>query len=240
MNRSKISVIFKRIFAAIIDVGIVIMASLMLTIYIAEPLAEVTINISEIRKEYEQKCVEYEIKYYDEEKKQYIDNIDVTEEQLNNFNEDERVKELTQIQNTTTFFELYGTATLASVIFYIVIPLTNKRGSTLGKKFMTLAIVDDKKEYVSKKKIVIRGSIYFLINIIGGMISNGLFIIASLAVSIINKEGKSIHDLVAKTNVIALNSKYDIVSEDDDEYYKRIAKENARDLTVKGDNYYDK
>ena len=79
-----------------------------------------------------------------------------------------------------------------------------------------------------------------MINIIGGMISNGLFIIASLAVSIINKEGKSIHDLVAKTNVIALNSKYDIVSEDDDEYYKRIAKENARDLTVKGDNYYDK
>ena len=72
------------------------------------------------------------------------------------------------------------------------------------------------------------------------MVASGLFIIASLAVSIINKEGKSIHDLVAKTNVIALNSKYDIVSEDDDEYYKRIAKENARDLRIKGDNYYDK
>ena len=55
-----------------------------------------------------------------------------------------------------------------------------------------------------------------------------------------NKDGKSIHDLIAKTNVIHINSKYDIVSEEDDEYYKRIAKENARDLTVKGDNYYDK
>ena len=240
MNKSKISIIFKRIFAAFVDMGIVVMASLMLTIYIAEPLAEITINISEIRKEYEQKCVEYEIKYYDEEKKQYLDNINVTEEQLNNFNEDERVKELVQIQNTTTFFELYGTATLASIIFYIVIPLTNNRGSTLGKKFMTLAVVDDKKEYVSKKKRIIRGTSYFLINIIGGMISNGLFIIGSLVVSIINKDGKSIHDLIAKTNVISLNSKYDIVSEEDDEYYKRIAKENARDLTVKGDNYYDK
>ena len=240
MNKSKISIIFKRIFAAFVDMGIVVMASLMLTIYIAEPLAEITINISEIRKEYEQKCVEYEIKYYDEEKKQYLDNINVTEEQLNNFNEDERVKELAQIQNTTTFFELYGTATLASIIFYIVIPLTNNRGSTLGKKFMTLAVVDDKKEYVSKKKRIIRGTSYFLINIIGGMISNGLFIIGSLVVSIINKDGKSIHDLIAKTNIIALNSKYDIVSEEDDEYYKRIAKENARDLTVKGDNYYDK
>ena len=72
------------------------------------------------------------------------------------------------------------------------------------------------------------------------MISNGLFIIGSLVVSIINKDGKSIHDLIAKTNVISLNNKYDIVSEEDDEYYKRIAKENARDLTVKGDNYYDK
>lgn len=240
MNKSKISIIFKRIFAAFVDMGIVVMASLMLTIYIAEPLAEITINISEIRKEYEQKCVEYEIKYYDEEKKQYLDNINVTEEQLNNFNEDERVKELVQIQNTTTFFELYGTATLASIIFYIVIPLTNNRGSTLGKKFITLAVVDDKKEYVSKKKRIIRGISYFLINIIGGMISNGLFIIGSLVVSIINKDGKSIHDLIAKTNVISLNNKYDIVSEEDDEYYKRIAKENARDLTVKGDNYYDK
>ena len=240
MNKSKISIIFKRIFAAFVDMGIVVMASLMLTIYIAEPLAEITINISEIRKEYEQKCVEYEIKYYDEEKKQYLDNINVTEEQLNNFNEDERVKELVQIQNTTTFFELYGTATLASIIFYIVIPLTNNRGSTLGKKFITLSVVDDKKEYVSKKKRIIRGISYFLINIIGGMISNGLFIIGSLVVSIINKDGKSIHDLIAKTNVISLNNKYDIVSEEDDEYYKRIAKENARDLTVKGDNYYDK
>lgn len=240
MNKSKISIIFKRIFAAFVDMGIVVMASLMLTIYIAEPLAEITINISEIRKEYEQKCVEYEIKYYDEEKEQYLDNINVTEEQLNNFNEDERVKELVQIQNTTTFFELYGTATLASIIFYIVIPLTNNRGSTLGKKFITLAVVDDKKEYVSKKKRIIRGISYFLINIIGGMISNGLFIIGSLVVSIINKDGKSIHDLIAKTNVISLNNKYDIVSEEDDEYYKRIAKENARDLTVKGDNYYDK
>ena len=240
MNKSKISIIFKRIFAAFVDMGIVVMASLMLTIYIAEPLAEITINISEIRKEYEQKCVEYEIKYYDEEKEQYLDNINVTEEQLNNFNEDERVKELAQIQNTTTFFELYGTATLASIIFYIVIPLTNNRGSTLGKKFITLAVVDDKKEYVSKKKRIIRGISYFLINIIGGMISNGLFIIGSLVVSIINKDGKSIHDLIAKTNVISLNNKYDIVSEEDDEYYKRIAKENARDLTVKGDNYYDK
>ena len=78
MNKSKISIIFKRIFAAFVDMGIVVMASLMLTIYIAEPLAEITINISEIRKEYEQKCVEYEIKYYDEEKKQYLDNINVS------------------------------------------------------------------------------------------------------------------------------------------------------------------
>jgi hypothetical protein len=48
MNKSKISIIFKRIFAAFIDMSIVVMASLMLTIYIAEPLAEITINISEI------------------------------------------------------------------------------------------------------------------------------------------------------------------------------------------------
>lgn len=240
MNKSKISIIFKRIFAAFVDMGIVVMASLMLTIYIAEPLAEITINISEIRKEYEQKCVEYEIKYYDEEKKQYLDNINVTEEQLNNFNEDERVKELSQIQSGAAVIELYGSASLASIIFYVIIPLTNNRGSTLGKKFMTLAVVDDKKEYVSKKKRVIRGISYFLINIIGGMISNGLFIMGSLVVSIVNKDGKSIHDLIAKTNVISLKNKYDIVSEEDDEYYKRIAKENARDLTVKGDNYYDK
>ena len=227
-------------FAAIIDIGIIFMASMMLVIYVAEPIADMTINISEVRKEYEEKCLEYEIHYYDEESKQYLENPDVTEEQMNAFNSDQKVMELSQLQNGLAVIELYGSASLASIIFYIIIPLTNNRGATLGKRFMTLAVVDDNKEYVSKKKRILRGTSYFLINIIGGMISNGLFIIASLAVSIINKDGKSIHDLIAKTNVINMNSKYDIVSEEDDEYYKRIAKENARDLTVKGDNYYDK
>ena len=240
MKKDKIFLILRRIFAAIIDIGIIFMASMMMVIYIGEPIAEVTINISEVRKEYEQKCLEYEIHYYNEETKQYLENPDVTEEQMIAFNNDERVKELSQIQSGAAVIELYGSASLASIIFYVIIPLTNNRGSTLGKKFMTLAVVDDKKEYVSKKKRVIRGISYFLINIIGGMISNGLFIMGSLVVSIVNKDGKSIHDLIAKTNVISLNNKYDIVSEEDDEYYKRIAKENARDLTVKGDNYYDK
>ena len=93
---------------------------------------------------------------------------------------------------------------------------------------------------INKKTIVVRGATYFLINIIGGIISQGIFIGISLLVSIINTEGRSIHDLISKTKVIALNSKYDIVKEEDDEYYKMIAKENARDLTVKGENYYDK
>lgn len=240
MKKDKIFLILRRIFAAIIDIGIIFMASMMMVIYIGEPIAEVTINISEVRKEYEQKCLEYEIHYYNEETKQYLENPDVTEEQMIAFNNDERVKELSQIQSGAAVIELYGSASLASIIFYVIIPLTNNRGSTLGKKFMTLAVVDDKKKYVSKKKRVIRGISYFLINIIGGMISNGLFIMGSLVVSIVNKDGKSIHDLIAKTNVISLKNKYDIVSEEDDEYYKRIAKENARDLTVKGDNYYDK
>ena len=240
MKKDKIFLILRRIFAAIIDIGIIFMASMMMVIYIGEPIAEVTINISEVRKEYEQKCLEYEIHYYNEETKQYLENPDVTEEQMIAFNNDERVKELSQIQSGAAVIELYGSASLASIIFYVIIPLTNNRGSTLGKKFMTLAVVDDKKEYVSKKKRALRGISYFLINIIGGMISNGLFIMGSLVVSIVNKDGKSIHDLIAKTNVISLNNKYDIVSEEDDEYYKRIAKENARDLTVKGDNYYDK
>lgn len=240
MKKGKIFLILKRVFAAIIDIGIIFMASMMMVIYIGEPIAEVTINISEVRKEYEQKCLEYEIHYYNEETKQYLENPDVTEEQMIAFNNDERVKELSQIQSGAAVIELYGSASLASIIFYVIIPLTNNRGSTLGKKFMTLAVVDDKKEYVSKKKRLIRGISYFLINIIGGMISNGLFIMGSLVVSIVNKDGKSIHDLIAKTNVISLNNKYDIVSEEEDEYYKRIAKENARDLTVKGDNYYDK
>ena len=240
MKKDKIFLLIKRIFTAIIDIGIIFMASMMLMIFIAEPLAEVTINISEVRKEYEQKCLEYEIHYYDEETKQYKENENISEEQKTAFNNDERVIELTRIQNNTVAIELYGSVSLASIVFYIIIPLTNNRGSTLGKKFMNLAVVDDKKEYVSKKTLIIRGISYFLIDIIGGIISNGLFIIASLIVCMLNKDGKSIHDYIAKTNVIALNSKYDIVSEEDDEYYKRIAKENARDLTVKGDNYYDK
>ena len=216
------------------------MTSFMFMVFVAEPIAEVTINITEVRKEYEQKCLDYETHYYDEEKKQYYENENITEEQKQAFESDDRVIELTKIQNATTFVELYGSVTLASLILYVVLPLTNKRGSTLGKKWFNLAVVDYKGEYVSRKKLALRGTVYFLINIIGGIISDGIFIIGSLVVSIINKDGKSIHDLICKTNVISLNSKYDIVKEEDDEYYKMIAKENARDLRVKGVNSYDK
>ena len=69
MNKEKIFLILRRIFTAIIDIGIIFMASMMIVIYIAEPIAEVTINIGEVRKEYEQKCLEYEIHYYEADSK---------------------------------------------------------------------------------------------------------------------------------------------------------------------------
>ena len=122
MKKDKIFLILRRIFAAIIDIGIIFMASMMMVIYIGEPIAEVTINISEVRKEYEQKCLEYEIHYYNEETKQYLENPDVTEEQMIAFNNDERVKELSQIQSGAAVIELYGSASLASIIFYVIIP----------------------------------------------------------------------------------------------------------------------
>ena len=240
MNKNKIFLILKRLVVAFVDIGIVAMASLMMMVFIAEPLAEVCVNISEVRKEYEQKCLDYEIHFYDEEKKQYLVNENATEEQKLAFESDERVIELTKIQNGTTFVELYGSVSLASVVLYVLIPLFDKRGATLAKKYMNLKVVDLKGNNVSKKMIVIRGTSYFLINVIGGIISQGIFIGISLLVSILNSEGRSIHDLISKTKVIALNSKYDIVKEEDDEYYKMIAKENARDLRVKGENYYDK
>ena len=123
MNKNKIFLIFKRLVAAFVDVGIVAMASLMLMVFIAEPLAEVCVNISEVRKEYEQKCLDYEIHIYDEEKKQYLVNENATEEQKTAFESDERVIELNKIQNGTTFAELYGSVSVASVVLYILIPL---------------------------------------------------------------------------------------------------------------------
>ena len=66
MNKNKIFLILKRLVAAFVDIGIVAMASLMMMVFIAEPLAEVCVNISEVRKEYEQKCLDYEIHFYDE------------------------------------------------------------------------------------------------------------------------------------------------------------------------------
>ena len=67
----------------------------------------------------------------------------------------------------------------------------------------------------------------------GGLITYGIIPLISLILVMISK--KSLHDYLPKTHVHRIkNSASDIVREEDDEYYKMIAKEQGRDLRVGG------
>ena len=111
--------------------------------------------------------------------------------------------------------------------------MISKKGTTVGKKALGLIVVSTKKEELKKTQVLVREISFILIELVGGLITYGIIPLVSLILIIINK--KSLHDYLSKTNVKRiLNSTSDIVSEEDDEYYKMIAKEQARDLRVGG------
>lgn len=235
MKNSKYSIWFglKRFFAAFIDVCLTLILTLFVYFIVVEPIFERTTEINQYREQYNEKYEEYGVMIWSEEWQSYVNNPDATEEQKEAFNNDPIVKELYEKINSIVYREFTVSCTISTALIFILVPMISKKGTTVGKKALGLIVVSTKKEELKKTQVLVREISFILIELVGGLITYGIIPLVSLILIIINK--KSLHDYLSKTNVKRiLNSTSDIVSEEDDEYYKMIAKEQARDLRVGG------
>ena len=236
-NKNSILFAFKRVIAALMDVSIFLIATMFIVLLVGEPIVEHTTDIVKIREEYSSLAEEYQVRIWNEEMGMYVDNPNISEEVLKAFNENPRVKELEEMNTEIVMNEVLISLTISSALIYVLIPILMKSNHSLGKKAMNLKVVSSKKCELQKHQLAIRGVSFIVIELFFGLISYGIIPLISLAMIMFTKNNQSIHDYLSKTKVVrATAGKEDIVSEEDDEYYKMIAKENARDLTIGGRN----
>lgn len=234
-NKNIVLFAFKRVVAALMDVSLFLIITMFSVLLIAEPIVEHTTNILEIREEYTALAEQYNIKVWNEELGMYVDNPNLTEIELTEFNNNPRVKELEEENASIVMMEVMIALTIGSAIVYILIPVLMKNNHSLGKKIMNLKVISTKGEELKKYQLAIRGVSYIVIELSIGLLTYGVVPILSLLLSLFTKRNQTIHDLISSTKVVKYSAgKEDIVSEEDDEYYKMIAKENARDLTIGG------
>ena len=97
------------------------------------------------------------------------------------------------------------------LIFYFIIPITNIPGQTLGKKFMKLAVAENKTGVAQEKWKVSLRTIPFLITSLIAVILNDLIVslttiilvlLVSSALMVFTKKRRCLHDYIASSVVI--------------------------------------
>lgn len=224
---------FKRVFAALLDISIVLLSTMLVFTYIAEPIVSSTTNIKEVREEYYSKAVEYKVMVWNEQLGTYVDNNEATKIEIDSFKKDERVIQLESQIARISLVQLSSSFFIATIIFYFVLPLVTKNGKTIGKIAMNLRVISLTNDELNKKQLIIRQSSFVVIELILGLLTYGMLPLISLAMVMFSEKGLSIHDYLAKTKII-IKEKEEIIDEEDDEYYKQIIEEEQpRDLRVR-------
>ena len=132
---------FKRVFAALLDISIVLLSTMLVFTYIAEPIVASTTNIKEVREEYYSKAVEYKVMVWNEQLGTYVDNNEATKIEIDSFKQDERVIQLESQIARVSLVQLSSSFFIATIIFYFVLPLVIKNGKTIGKIAMNLRVI---------------------------------------------------------------------------------------------------
>ena len=102
----------------------------------------------------------------------------------------------------------YSIAILSSVIvLFVIIPLFNKNGRTLGKMFFKINVVDENYEKVNKLQIFIRQFFFILCTL------TIIPLIVSIVISLFEKRGKTVHGYISMTRLIDATMEKTIVDE---------------------------
>lgn len=241
--------ITKRISAYILDffVMILIAAALMAVIYDIVGYDNKAAELQSYYDEYEEKygiatdisATEYD-KLTAEQKAKY-------EEASDAFGKDERVINVYSLLISMTVTITSISILLAYVVTDIVFPLIFKNGQTLGKKVFNIAVMRVDGVKISGFQIFVRAILgkytietmvpvlLILMTFFGIMGSVAIIVVALLlilqiVVMIISKTNSTIHDLLAVTVTVDLESQKIFESESElIEYKKRIAEQKAQD-----------
>lgn len=83
----------------------------------------------------------------------------------------------------------------ASILF-IIIPIFNKSGKTIGKMFMKVSVINDYYEKPNKLQVFVRQFFFVLFTF------SFIPLLVSFVLTLFTKKGKSLHDLISMTRLI--------------------------------------
>ena len=209
------SMVGRRLYAWMIDALILFVLVFVFDWLVSTPLMNNVTEILEVKEEYIKLAKDYEviqdqygIYYYDSENNRIYNN-EVTEEVKNKFLTDQRILDLNdrlvEKQNyiiLNFIIKIAISLFLASIIIYIIIPLSLSKGRTLGKLAAKLYVVNDDSSYAKWYKILIRYILNIIFNVYLALASLGIIPLISLIISINQKQNKALPDLICKTIVV--------------------------------------
>ena len=131
--------------------------------------------------------------------------------------------------NQTNTVLMFVSTMPSFLIFYIAIPLFSVFGRTLGKRFLSIAVVSDKGYLVKKWQLLIRSipilgaTIYIcLINsLYYQLLLPLLLLLISTGLLVFNTRRRALHDFMAGTTVIKMDKKL-IVYPDEERYQQAL------------------
>ncbi len=223
----------KRLLSAFIELFIVITTSYLLFTFVATPIANKVSNYQankeelvvettkyykiakeeqyNIIKDFVEKngkfSIEYSSEWNDASEKE-------KEEMLKTFNEDDRVEELIVIinelndkVNTTSNIMLISSALIPELIFWLIIPLANKKKKSIGMMINKLEIIHRDDLEVTKVQIVKRFlSLYLLQTVVFFFVFGVSFVymvpLICFIMMYMSINRYAIHDLIAKTKIV--------------------------------------
>lgn len=223
----------KRLLSAVIELFLVITTSYLLMTFVATPIANNVANYSQTK----ELCNEESMKYYkiakeeqynilkDYELKNGSFNLEYSdeftsadkkekEEMLNKFNSDERVKELIVVindlngkVNTISNLMLISSALIPELVFWLIIPLIDKKKRSLGMMINKLEIIHRDDLEVKNSQIVKRFlSLYLLQTVIFFFVFGVSFVymvpLICFIMMYMSINRYAIHDLIAKTKIV--------------------------------------
>ena len=115
----------------------------------------------------------------------------------------DKIKEYTQKLTALTMLMFFIAIIPTVLIIYLLIPMINRDGTTIGKKMLQMRVINSKNgQNVTKLQTFIRFTFFTLINVALGILTYGLSIIVSIFMMFIYKTRQTIHDVIASTMVV--------------------------------------
>lgn len=117
---------------------------------------------------------------------------------------DPQIIELTNSILKNNITSLIFSFIISMIIFFLVIPLISKNGSTIGKYMFKIGVIDLKTKQIAFKGQTSLRFIIILLEVLLSLMSFGGVLLISFSFTIFTKNNSALHDLVCKTTLVDL------------------------------------